>query len=578
MNSPEGLVNVENIEGAVSGFVSHHTSDLQKRSEGNTTGLAKIGDVSIGATNASIDRSDPPLNIDSLKIERGKTLVLIGPNGAGKSTLFDAIMSRENAFVGVGAGEGAFKVGDSINPNRSSSEKSELRVSRLDQEEIMRSMNDIKVSDFINNLKDHFKKEFPRSWDDEYNEDNYDTEKISYDEDVKERIDHFSDRVLDFFEMKDFLDRKVGELSGGERTKLSLLTLFMSEPDVILLDEPTNHLDLVSIYKLLSLFKKYNENGVAIVCSSHVRWFLEEVGKQGVIEIEYDKEKGRRLRQSGSSYADFMKDGSREQVEIMDGKIDWRSDFTLHDGPMFQSLNAFSIKDSPLREVSLPSIFAGNVAVLTGKNGTGKTKLFETLAYNNEKYTFLPKKSEGVTLAYMPQSWPDDVSSGTVEGFFDWILEKSNPRDDAAKGKFKKKVTSVKFPRAKNIEQFLQMKLSNFSGGEQRLLWLLAASSVQVDMLILDEPTNHMDAKMQAIIVEAIKSFPGGVLLSTHDKNLMESLPWGGQTGNQSVIHWSLDKDEGGFSRLSQPKDTTDNYLYYLKKSIEDEARRVKLR
>lgn len=509
----------------VEGVLDSHAVDLGPVFIGNKEKISSLGDVVFGGFDCYVDRPHPKLE-GSFSLRAGQIVALIGANGSGKSTFFDAIMSRAGAEFGTGDGIGAVK----IKPQKSFKDK--LKVSRLDQEEILKSIQLLTVSDVLNQVSDFFKKQFPLSWEN-YEADHDDVER---DENSKQRIEELKTKFAVFLEMGDFMDRKVSELSGGERTKLSLIMLFMSEPDLILLDEPTNHLDLITISKLVELFEVYKRNGVSIVCASHVPWFLDTVGKDGVLEIVFDGT-SRSLKQTSSSHFKYRKDGSRSEKTIMDGVIDWRSDFKVNNENYIYSASDFTVPNSPLKDIkSLPSIMAGDKIVITGKNGTGKSKLLSILAEN--KKAGLPKKTDGVVSAYLEQSWPESVLNGTVGDFFNWIKSNTNPRDDVSVNSFKKKLSSLNLKI--DAEVILNTKLSKFSGGEQRLLWFIVVSCLKLDLLILDEPTNHMDQKMQAVISQAIKDFRGAVLVSTHDKNLMFSLQK--ETG---LHHWDMVKDNG---------------------------------
>jgi ATPase subunit of ABC transporter with duplicated ATPase domains len=186
----------------------------------------------------------------------------------------------------------------------------------------------------------------------------------------------------------------------------------------------------------------------------------------------------------------------------------------------FLSDPSFSVPDSPLHNVDLPSVSSGDLTMFSGKNGTGKTKMMEAMADPHSKFI---RREKGTQVAYLPQFWPESVATGTVENFFLWVKERVNRHSDKTAERFKKELRQVGF--GSGTRDVLKEPLSSFSGGEQRLLWFVAASIFEgTNVLILDEPSNHMDEATMRSVLKAIQDFPGSVILSTHDLRLMEEL------------------------------------------------------
>jgi ATP-binding cassette, subfamily F, member 3 len=554
----EGVSERSDIAPEIVDTLERHITELPPGKTGRKEQCETMAGATYGAKEVAITRPNPPLRIKSAVIQPGTSKVLIGPNGAGKSTIFDAIMERDDAHMDDQMGRGAVTVGKPIHVREN------FRVSRLDQEELLGSMNGLNTRQIIAQTVEHFKSTFPVDWDSSDYDDNI------RNHEAQNRIEELSENIVKFFEMENFLDRSVEELSGGERTKLALFMVLASEPDLLLFDEPTNHLDLGSIAKLSALFEKYQDAGVGIVSASHVRWFLEEVSKDGVLEIQWDKE-GRRLVESSTSYGKYVKNPNREHPPIIDGDIKWsQGAYSYKQGTEVVNvpLEKFSISDSPLTQVSMPNITGGELVVISGNNGTGKTKLLETIVSNKKQDA--PCLGEGVRAAYLPQFWPEEVTKGTVEDFFDWIKEGASPRSTGSavhpekppKKCFVELIKSLHFGGASRIgESWLKRPLSKFSGGEQRLLWLIAVSSLRdVDVLVLDEPTNHMDSTLQGKVASAMQSFPGAVILSTHDRTLLSALTDRTSSNNRTPTHIIL---------------TRTKYTTEITKSIEDPTKYV---
>src|SRR3989338_6817729 len=361
--------------------------------------------------------------------------------------------------------------------------------------------------------------------------------------------------------------------------------VLLSEADVLLLDEPTNHLDLRSIAKLTALFAEYKKTGTAILSVSHVDWFLRDAGKDGVLEVTWDNS-GRTLSESKSPYGDYVKNPTREKVPIISGDIRWiQRDYGYKAGEaLIDSPGSFTIPQTPLANIEAPSIHGGELLVLSGDNGSGKTLLTETIVHGTRDG--LPRKRKGVKIAYLPQFWPEKVVRGSIGEFFQWVKDDVTPHakgsaehpEQSAQRLFLRRVGELSFggaPRAG--EQWLRRSFAKLSGGEQRILWFIAASSLRdVDMLALDEPTNHMDRSLQEKVTRTIRSFPGAVLLSTHDRNLIEALSEDGGKLRGAIrrpTHYVLEKKEGK-SRLISSQETPAEYLERIMREAIQQAKK----
>lgn len=554
--------------------IKDHVSDKTPIGTGNKEALGRLRGVSFGCEQVVIQRTVPAVMVDSLVLEKGCSKVLVGPNGAGKSTIFDAIMELANgdAWFDTQGGKGAVLYGVPAHI------REKLRISRLNQEEVLNAIKDMQVADVLRQAMEKFQKEFVVDWEDG---DKYDANLAN--EEARQRIEQLYGQIIKLFNIDEFLDRQVSQLSGGEKTKLSIFTLLMSEPDIMLLDEPTNHLDLKSIAKLAALFKAYNDAGVAILSVSHVDWYLREVGRNGVFEITFN-EGQRKVESSSAPYDRFVKDRARQDFTVIENDLVWRNKDRVHEGAYLTPLEfPFSIPDSPLVDIEIDSLKAGEVWVLSGDNGTGKTKLMQTMALPHlRRHIF--EKTKGVNIAYMPQFWPSEVAEGNLENFFNYIKDQINPHSELTAKRFNDAIRKIGFIKAGESaltasSNWMRRKLSQFSGGEQRLLWFLAVSCFDdVDCLMLDEPTNHMDKNLQEFVVKAIRNFPGAVVLSTHDVKLLEDISSnignkvGGGIKAKNIV---LEKNNGR-TRISV---STDSPVVHMQKELakaQAEARKFK--
>lgn len=568
--------NEDGIAPEIKRVLDRHIVDMRPNAEGNRELIKTMGNAPIGVREAFIDRPHPPMAIENVTLESGKGKVLIGQNGAGKSTLFDALMDRD-AFLDTRAGTGAFTYGKPTHA------KNSLRISRLDQEEIFKGIGTHTAQEVLHEASEYFKNQFTIDW-----EDPDATEENIKNQTVHNRIDAMMHQIISLFEMEEFMETDVEHLSGGERTKLALFMVLLSEPDVLLLDEPTNHLDLESISKLTALFNEYKKAGVAILSASHVNWFLEDAGRDGVVEIQWD-EAGRVVKESNSPYEKYVKNPEREKTPIIDGEIEWlQPGYGYKNGEtVIESPEQFSIPDSPLTNVSLPNMHGGDLIMVSGNNGTGKTKLMETIVHT--KKDGLPKKQKGVQIAYLPQFWPQEVARGSLSSFFGWVKEQTSPHsrgssmhdEQPPRQLFLKLARNLKFGGAMTFgEDWMKKPFHTFSGGEQRLLWFLAVSSMQnVDVLMLDEPTNHMDRSLQEKVTAAIQRFPGAVVLSTHDRTLISNLTDSGkavQGIKRNPINLVFEKKKG-ITTIQNSKENPVEYMNARVEQARKQARKLKI-
>ncbi len=557
-------------------YRENHIVEVLPKKIGKQERASQLGQSPFGCAEVMIDRAKPPIFIKELKLGPGKMLALIGPNGGGKSTVFDAIMHIRAADFDTGNGNGALVYGKPVHS------RDRMRISRLNQDEMLTGLNEHTVDEVLKYAVDTFtsSREFrgpidPNTvdWTD-VDRGQADFELASKNEVAIQRIRELRSRLQKLFEIEEFAERRVSELSGGERTKLSLCILLMSEPDILLLDEPTNHLDLESLSKLSGLLESYSKLGISVLSVSHVPAFLSEAGKDGVAEIRVN-EKGRDVVASSSSYDLYIRNRARQDYSIVKANIEWPPPQEGKRVSMIVSSphDRITLPQSPLDGVRMPPLSAGAVWVFNGKNGSGKTKLMEEMV--NPKSDFF-ERGKNAHLAYLPQFWPDRVTQGNVENFYRWILESIDAQNIPYTPRrfidFVQRIGFQSHTRGKSLgEAFLRLPLASLSAGEQRLLWFVAVSSLQthMDALFLDEPTNHMDQKIQEVVTQALQDFSGAVVFSTHDLNLLEtiSVPGGvgsNKGGTMAPKNFVLDKKRGKTTVIESEESPID----YLRKKM----------
>ncbi|MFH1807124.1 MAG: ATP-binding cassette domain-containing protein [Pseudomonadota bacterium] len=464
---------------------------------------------SLGLKDAVVSRGSCALGVPLVDLMRGSMCVLVGPNGSGKSTFFDALMDDDSVTLDLREGSGTLVVGTSNNLHRK--RQGRTRLARLDQEEILGPIAGLSALDTLRQGLRFFLDQFPVDDARWAEPDGYDDNLAS--QEAQLRITEITSALFNLFRMDECARVRVRQLSGGERTKLSLMLVMMSDADVALFDEPTNHLDLVTIAKLLGIFDKLQRAGVTVVNVSHVGWFLKLAGTHRTLQID-----GAVLQSYRSPFARVGRHLQLSPTRV-EGIV-WCADGRPSSGVLLEGLRDCSIPDSPLQQVHFGSLVPGEVRLLIGDNGSGKTTLLEYYARHVEVRLG--------NVAYLPQFWPEDfvASRPTTERFFDQVVEQTLASCDAhalsvARNRFLQKLQGTSLDGR-------HRRFFDLSGGEQRLTWFVAVSSIPaVDVIMADEPTNHMDDGMRQLITRALVDFAnrgGGVLLSSHDLDLMQAL------------------------------------------------------
>ncbi len=361
------------------------------------------------------------------------------------------------------------------------------------------------------------------------------------------------------FELKD-ITRPIGTFSGGQQTKVAFIKLLLSRPDIMLLDEPTNHLDLPTIEWLEGYLKNYNK---AVVIVSHDRMFLDRI-----IDVTYEIEYHRIKRYPGN-YTTFMKlkeeaalkqekDYEEQQKEIkrltewiekwkntptkvasVHSKEKQLEHMVLIEKPRRFDTKAFrgqflprttsytdvlTLKaleigyDHVLSKVSF-TLKKGERVAIIGENGKGKSTLLKTLMGQ------LPPLGGSYT-----------VGTGVEVGYFDQqaaVAESMYP-DKTVLNDFWDMYPTLKEVEVRNaLGSFLFTgeevfkTLGQLSGGEKVRLALCKMFKMRPNLLILDEPTNHMDLIGKEALENMLKNYTGTILFVSHDRYFIKEIATG---------------------------------------------------
>jgi len=359
------------------------------------------------------------------------------------------------------------------------------------------------------------------------------------------------------FEEKE-LSMPVRNLSGGQRTRVELASILLSEKKLLLLDEPTNHLDIDAVAWLENFLRSY---GGAFIVISHDRYFLDRV-TTSTMEIE----NGRLIRYSGgySQYAE-KKAAAREAAEhryknltreirrvegIVSNQRRWNRERNIRTAEsklkqierMKKELEKpdadpesihfeFSAREGGANEVlevkGVEKSFGGKMlfsgvdmlikngerVFLLGPNGCGKTTLLNIIMHRTAPDRGRVRLGENIVPAYYEQTQRELISSKRIiDEVWDACPKMTQTEVRCALAAFLFKGETV------------TRELNRLSGGERARVALLKLMLSEANLLVLDEPTNHLDINSAEALEEAIADYPGTVLCVSHDRYFINRL------------------------------------------------------
>ncbi len=348
--------------------------------------------------------------------------------------------------------------------------------------------------------------------------------------------------------------KRLSEFSGGQRTKIAFIKLLLSKPDILLLDEPTNHLDISTIAWLEGYLKEYPR---AVVIVSHDRMFLDHTADV-VYEIEHQK-----MKRYPGNYTDFIKRKKEEharqekeylaqqkeierlnqiverfknkptkvsmtrsklkQIEHMDliEKPEVFDEKAFHAGiqPKSESGNdVLSVErlgigyDRELTKATF-SMKKGQKLGIIGGNGLGKSTLLKTLTGHIPKHSGKYQWGYHVEIGYFDQQMAQYTSEKTVlDELWDRFPTLTQTQVRNILGGFLFTGDDV------------FKKVSMLSGGEKVRLALAGIFQTCPNMLVLDEPTNHMDIVGKEALEDMLRDYTGTILFVSHDRYFIRQI------------------------------------------------------
>ena len=369
-------------------------------------------------------------------------------------------------------------------------------------------------------------------------------------------------KIRDIFQglLKDFdFNQKVSELSGGQRRRVALAALLAKEWDILMLDEPTNHLDIEGIAWLAQHLKtRWGKATGGLLVVTHDRWFLDEVCNltwevhDGIAEIydggyaSYILERNERARSQAASESRrqnllrkelaWLRRGAPARTTKPKFRIDAANELIANEPPPRDSVSLAKLATTRLGkdvldienlsyEIDSQQILnnvtfrlgPGDRIGLVGPNGAGKTTLLRLILGKLLPTSGKLKLGKTVVPAILSQEVLE------LDEFGDQRIFELIAREKKTFTVNKKEVGISQL-----IEQLgftslqLQTPVSDLSGGQKRRLQLLRLLFGEPNLLILDEPTNDLDTDMLAQVEDLLDSWPGTLIVVSHDRYLLE--------------------------------------------------------
>ena len=355
----------------------------------------------------------------------------------------------------------------------------------------------------------------------------------------------------------DTLNKRIGELSGGQIKRVALAQVLIDAPDLLLLDEPTNHLDYDAIQWLESYLKSYTGS---LLMVTHDRYFLDRVTNR-IFELSF----GNLYEYHGNYEAYLVEKAERDRIAIeQEGKrkqlykqeLAWmRAGAKARTTKQQARIHRFEDLKENLNQVKTDGQLEMNIATtrlgkkvlevkqasyaiegkkildqfdlliqtrerlgITGKNGAGKSTLLNLLAGRLQVDSGVIEIGETVRLAYYTQQNETLDPNKRMIAYLQEAAEEVKQRDGSQ--------ISV----AEILERFLFPRfmhgtlIGKLSGGEKRRLYLLKLLIQQPNVLLLDEPTNDLDIATLTVLEDYLQEFSGAVITVSHDRYFLDKV------------------------------------------------------
>lgn len=519
------------------------------------------------------------LNSAELLVRPGDKIGLVGPNGAGKTTLFRVIAGEEKPDAGVVSIDPGTVIGyfsQSVGEMSGRSALAEVLAGAGSVYEIGQ-----RLAELEHRMSDSAAEPLSGAEMERYGELQSEfMHREGYD------LENRAESVLTGLGIgPDRFNEPVEHFSGGWKMRIALARILVLHPDVLLMDEPTNHLDVESIVWLENWLKEYQGD---LIMTSHDREFMTrlcsrtvEVSSGNVTTYggDYDfylREREIRREQLVATFkrqqAMFAKDeefiakfaARASHASLVQSRIKALEKIervVLPPDPKAMSVQfapcprsgdqAVVMKDlakvwpkhgggeHPVFSGLSGIIDRGNRIALTGVNGAGKSTLLKVITGQTDPTSGTSTIGGSVRLGYFSQYSSDVLDPRRT------IFEEVSERIPLASvGTVKGILGAFQFSGDESDK-----KISVLSGGEKSRVMLACMLAVPVNFLVLDEPTNHLDIQSREVLLEALQSFEGTIIIVSHDRyflrhlaNRVFEIDHGALNVYEGDYHWYLQK------------------------------------
>lgn len=479
----------------------------------------------------------------SFTLEDGQHCAFIGTNGSGKSTLIDIFMDPEKYLF-----DGSLEIDPSC------------RIGYVRQFQEIDKTQDITVFEY---LAENFIKlqneitaictEMETSSDIETLLEKYQDALDEFESINGDDFENIIDKKLNLIELIKYKNLSISQLSGGEFKLIQVIKSMLTNPDLLIMDEPDVFLDFKNLNALKNLI---NAHKGTLLVITHNRYLLnhcfnkilhlenmeiqefdgnyinynfsllqtkielQELAAADTEEIERNEILIDRLRELASENAEQFRGKTLRArvkfqerlekrrikapfVEIKQPNIIFITTDEVEEKTVLKVTDyELSFDEVLLKDVNFEIKSTDKVAIV-GANGAGKTTLFQTIFNNNNSSIEI---NENIKIGYLSQIQGQTLNySNTIaDEFFDIGFK---TYDD-----IKEYLEGYNFD-----EELLNQKIGTLSGGEKNLIQLAKISEVGADLLLLDEPTSHLDTYSQIALEKAIKNYKGSILMVSHD-------------------------------------------------------------
>ena len=479
----------------------------------------------------------------SFTLEEGQHCAFIGASGSGKSTLIDIIMDSENYLF-----DGKLE----MEPN--------LKIGYVSQFSQRDKTKEITVFEYIAEPFIKLQEKIATLCDEMGTSDDIETLLEKYQEalDAFDAIDgdNFENNInkkLNLANLNNHKDRMIHELSGGEFKLIQLIKEMLNSPDLMIMDEPDVFLDFENLNSLKNLINSYKKT---ILVITHNRYLLnhcfnkiihlenmelqefdgryidynfsllqtkielqemaiadeEEIARnEALIEILREKATYNAEASRGRALKARVKIQERLEarrikapfVDIKQPYINLSTDNEIEETTALKVENlAIAFDETLLENVNFEIKSTDKVAII-GTNGVGKTTLLKEIFKNNNNAI---KVDENIEMSYLSQMQGDVIneSNTILQEFYDVGFE--------TYGEIRRYLGKYGFDA-----DILTQKIDSLSGGEKNILQLAKVSASRANLLLMDEPTSHLDIYSQMALEKAIADYKGAILMISHD-------------------------------------------------------------